>query len=83
MSSGTFVHMRMTKPGKKAASMQTTVDTGTDMMSPMPKILAIVLRSPLPQYWEARIVSADASPKYKMFRINWTCPASDDAERTV
>ena len=83
MSSGTFVHMRMTKSGKKAAAAQTTVDTGTDIMSPMPKILATVLRSPLPQYWEARIVSADASPKYTIFKTNWTCPAREAAERTV
>jgi hypothetical protein len=73
----------MTKPGKKAASMQTTVDTGTDMISPMQKILATVLRSSLPQYWDARIVSAEASPKYKIFKMNWTCPAREAAERTV
>jgi hypothetical protein len=67
----------------KKASNATRIVTDKDMISPIPKILEMTLLSFLPQYWEAKMVSAEFSPKNNTYNKNITCPAKLDAEMDV
>ena len=73
----------MTARGTVRQRTAATVVTNREIYSPSPRIFASTRLSPLPQYWAARIVTEEVSPKKMKLRMNCTCPARDEAERAV
>ena len=76
-------HVSLIEKSVKNAKAEKETVTTIAMIRPIPRIFEITFISFFPQYWEARIVIAELSPKNMTFIRNISCPARPEADSDV
>lgn len=83
MTSSSGVKMRISCAGIRNAASAKTRPVHSEKRSAMPMTFSMVRVSPLPQYCAVRMAAPLVRPKKNSVMMNWTCPASEEAESTV